>query len=76
MESGFRMEEEIGEDQLFGVEGVVEGETGKLEVDVNEDATWVADTDGGDGKVGDWRASEGFSRLLPKTNLFSESQIT
>ncbi|KAF7820548.1 putative inactive cytidine deaminase 4 [Senna tora] len=51
--------EEVGDEELLGVDGVVEGEAGELEVDADEDAAGGAHADGGDGEAGDGRAGEG-----------------
>lgn len=61
VETGLRIEGEVGEEELLGVNGLVEGETGELEVDADEDAAGRAETDGGDWEVGNGGASEGLS---------------
>ena len=57
-EGGLGVEEEVGDEELFGVDGVVEGEARELEVDADEDATGGAGADGGDREVGDWWAGK------------------
>lgn len=62
VEVGLDVVGHVGEEELFGVDGVVEGEAGELHVHAHEDATGGAESDGGDGKVGDGRTGEGLSR--------------
>lgn len=58
-EGGLAVEGEVGYEELFGVDGVVEGEAGEFEVDADVDPTRGSDSDGGDPEVGDWWAGEG-----------------
>lgn len=50
---GFGIEGEISEEELLGVDGVVERKGGELEVDAEEDAAGGAETDGSNVVVGD-----------------------
>lgn len=62
VEAGLGVVGHVGEEELFGVDGVVEGEAGELHVHAHEDAAGGGESDGGDGKVGDGRTGEGLSR--------------
>ena len=58
-ERGLAVEGEVGYEELFGVDGVVEREAGEFEVDTDVDPTRGSDSDGGDPEVRDWWAGEG-----------------
>lgn len=58
-EGGLGVEGEVGEEELLGVDGVVEGEAGELDVDAEEDPAGGAQADGYHGEVGDGWAGEG-----------------
>lgn len=58
VEAGLGIEIEIGEEELLGVDGMVEGEVWELEVDAEEDAAGGAEPHGADVVAGDWRAGE------------------
>lgn len=58
-EAGAAVDGEVGEEELLGVDGVVEGDAGEFEIDSDEDAAVGAEADGADVEVGDWGAGEG-----------------
>lgn len=53
VEGGLGVEGHVGEEELLGVDGVVEGEAGELDVDADEGAAGGAEAYGGDVEVGD-----------------------
>ena len=53
---------EVGDEELLGVDRVVEGDAGELEVDAEEDPAVGSQPGGADVVVGDWRASQGLGR--------------
>lgn len=58
-EGGFRMEGEVGKEELLGVDGLVEREARELEVDAEEDPARGTEADGDNGEGGDGWATEG-----------------
>lgn len=58
-EAGAAVDGEVGEEELLGVDGVVEGDAGEFEIDADEDAAVGAEADGADVEVGDGGAGEG-----------------
>nr|GMC65415.1 PRA1 family protein F3-like [Ipomoea batatas] len=62
-EAGPAVGEEIGDEELLGVDGVGEREAGELHVDSDEDAAVGGEANGGDAEVGDGRTGECLSWL-------------
>lgn len=58
VEVGLGIEGEICEEELLGVDGLVEGEAGELEVDADEDSAGGSEPHGADVVAGDGRAGE------------------
>lgn len=56
---GLRIQGEVGDEELFGVDGVVEGEPRELQVDADEDAAGGGQAHGGHGELGDGGSGEG-----------------
>lgn len=57
-EAGGAVDGEVGEEELLGVDGVVEGGADEFQVDAGEDAAVGGQADGADVVVGDERAGE------------------
>lgn len=50
---------DVGDEELLGVDGVVEGQSWEFEIDSDEDAAVCGQAGGGDGETGDRGAGEG-----------------
>lgn len=55
----FRIEGKVGDEELLGVDGLVEGETREFKIDPEKDPTRGSHSDCSDVVVRDWRASQG-----------------
>jgi len=56
---GLCIQGEVGDQELFGVDGVVEGEPRELQVHAHQDAAGGGQAHGGDGELGDGGAGQG-----------------
>lgn len=62
-EAGLCVDEEVGDEELLGVDGVVERETRQLDVAAEENPARGSIPDGPDVELGDERAGQGLRRL-------------
>lgn len=63
LKGGFGIEGEIGDEELFGVDRVVERETRELEIGSEEYAAGGSETDGANVEFGYRRTSQGLGRF-------------
>ncbi|KAK9107271.1 hypothetical protein Syun_023282 [Stephania yunnanensis] len=59
---GLRVEGDVGDEELFGINGLVERDAKELDVVTEEEVAGGAEGDGANVILGDWEASEDLGR--------------